>query len=94
VTFTRINKTDTVISQAEADQGYNHHQANQEDTDYTDAESTETSSESDKLTDSEPDNLDQESNKEDANQSESESEDNLVNNNTLKARRIRNLKKF
>jgi hypothetical protein len=25
MTFTRINETDTVISQAKADQGYNHH---------------------------------------------------------------------
>jgi hypothetical protein len=58
VTFTRINETDTVISQAETDQGYNHYQANQENTDYIDAESSETSSESDKLTDSKPDDLD------------------------------------
>jgi hypothetical protein len=58
VTFTRINKTDTVISQAEADQGYNHYQANQENTDYIDAESLETSSESDELTDSESNDLD------------------------------------
>jgi hypothetical protein len=94
VTFTRINESDTVVSQAEADQGYNHHQANQEDTNYTDAESSETSSESDKSTDSKPDDLDQKSNEKDADQSESESEDDLVNNDALKARRIRNLKKF
>ena len=58
MTFTRINKTDTVISQAETDQGYSHHQANQEDTDYTDAKTSETLNESDKSTDSEPDDLD------------------------------------
>jgi hypothetical protein len=92
VTFTRIDKTDTVVSQAEADQGYNHHQANQEDTDYTDAKASKTSSESDESTDSESDNLDQEeSNEKDT---ESESEDDLTNDNVLEARRIRNLKKF
>jgi hypothetical protein len=94
MTFARIDKTDTVVSQAEADQGYSHYQANQKNTDYTDAESSEISSESDELTDSKPDNLDQESNEEDADQSQSEFEDDLVNNNTLEARRIRNLKKF
>ena len=94
MTFTRIDETDTVISQAEADQGYNHHQANQEDTDYTDAEFSEILSESDESTDSEPDDLDQESNEEDADQSESESEDDLANDDALEARRIRNLKKF
>jgi hypothetical protein len=92
MTFTRINETDTVVSQAEADQEYNHHQTNQENTDYTDAKASETSSESDESTDSEPDDLDQKkSNKKDT---ESESENNLANNNTLKTRKIRNLKKF
>ena len=66
MTFTRIDETDTVISQAEVDQGYSYYQANQEDTDYTDVEVSETLSESDKLTDSESDDLDQESNEKDA----------------------------
>ena len=38
--------------------------------------------------------MDQESNEEDADQSESESEDDLANDNAAEARRIRNLKKF
>jgi hypothetical protein len=58
VTFTRINKSDTVISQIEINQEYNHYQANQKDTNYTDAEILETLSESDKSIDSESDDLD------------------------------------
>jgi hypothetical protein len=59
-------------------------------TDYTDAKLSETSSESDELTDSESDNLDQE----DIFQSESKSENDLANDNAAEARRIRNFKKF
>jgi hypothetical protein len=92
MTFTRINESDTVISQTEADQEYSHHQTNQKDIDYTDAKFSKILSESDKSTNSKPNNLNQKKfNEEDI---ESKSENNLVNNDIAEARRIRNLKKF
>jgi hypothetical protein len=51
--------------------------------------------ESDKSTDSRPNNLNKKkSNKENTSQNKSESKNNLANDNAVKARRIRNLKKF